>query len=77
MFDTSVSSHVQSGAVRSKYMERCQSDLPHLVGQVLTDVVVTCFEFDLRTKGLDEYDIQIHFQKEILNKMMNIEAGKI
>jgi hypothetical protein len=76
MFDTSVSSHVQSGAVRSKYMERCQSDLPHLVGQVLTDVVVTCFEFDLRTEGLDEYETQVYFQKEILNKM-NIEGGKI
>jgi hypothetical protein len=76
MFDTSVSSHVQSGAVRSKYMERCQSDLPHLVGQVLTDVVVTCFEFDLRTNGLDEYATQVYFQKEILDQM-NIEAGKI
>ena len=76
MFDTSVSSHVQSAAVRSKYMERCQSDLPHLVGQVLADVVVTCFEFDLRTKDLDEYATQVYFQKEILNKM-NIEAGKI
>jgi hypothetical protein len=76
MFDTSVSSHVQSGAGRIKYVERCQSDLPHLVGQVLTDVVVTCFEFDLRTEGLDEYATQVYFQKEILNKM-NIEAGKI
>jgi hypothetical protein len=44
-------------------MERCQSDLPHLVGQVLTDVVVTCFEFDLRTEGLDEYTTQVYFQK--------------
>ena len=57
-------------------MERCQSDLPHLAGQVLTDVVVTCFEFDLRTKGLDEYATQVYFQKEILNKT-NIEVGKI
>ena len=67
---------MNSTTVKERYIKLCGVDFPHYVGQVITDVVMTCLEFEDRTKALAEYEMQLFFQKEIVGRLA-AAAGRI
>ncbi|RMJ16568.1 hypothetical protein CDV36_003721 [Fusarium kuroshium] len=49
--------------------DKCVKSLPHQVGAVFARCILTCLDFEARTKGLSEYETQRYFQKNIVEPM--------
>lgn len=52
--------------VAEAMMQRCRKTLPHQVGDVFAQSILTCLEFGARTKGLGEYEAQVYFQENVV-----------
>ena len=44
---------------------KCGKRLPHQVGEVLVQSILTCLNFGARTKGMNAYEMQIYFQRNV------------
>ncbi|KAF4975868.1 hypothetical protein FZEAL_7401 [Fusarium zealandicum] len=56
---------VIAAEVAKTLMDKCQKTLPHQVGGVLSQCVLTCLDFGTRTMGMSEYEAQTYFQRNI------------
>ncbi|KAG6368908.1 hypothetical protein INS49_003126 [Diaporthe citri] len=56
---------VVSKDVKSKAKDMCQSQLPHRVGHLFAQAILTCLEFTDLTKGMSEYESQTYFQRNV------------
>lgn len=63
------SARVRSTDVRDTVKKKCQSELPHRVGEVLTRAILTCLDFGSLTAGLTEYDSQVYFQRHVTDRI--------
>ncbi|KAM7218393.1 hypothetical protein V8F06_006157 [Rhypophila decipiens] len=43
--------------------------LPHQIGHVFAGVILTCLDFDERTRGMSEYEGQVYFQKKVVEPL--------
>ncbi|KAL2673771.1 hypothetical protein Neosp_012215 [[Neocosmospora] mangrovei] len=60
---------IASAKVTQVLKDKCVKALPHQVGAVFARCILTCLDFDTRTKGLSEYEMQRYFQKNIVEPM--------
>lgn len=56
---------IVAGEVAEALMQRCRRALPHQVGDVLAQSIMTCLDFGARTEGVGEYEAQLYFQQNI------------
>ncbi|KAM7216772.1 hypothetical protein V8F06_007882 [Rhypophila decipiens] len=63
------STSVRSTDVREAVRKKCQSELPHRVGEVLTQVILTCLDFGRLTQTMNEYDSQVYFQHHVTDRI--------
>lgn len=62
--------------VKNKAKDMCQSQLPHRVGHLFAQAILTCLEFPDLTKGMSEYESQTYFQHNV-NSRMRIVTGQV
>ncbi|KAK4207169.1 hypothetical protein QBC37DRAFT_444662 [Rhypophila decipiens] len=65
----SASTSVKSTDIREAVKKKCQSELPHRVGEVLTQVILTCLDFGRLTQTMNEYDSQVYFQRHVTDRI--------
>lgn len=63
---------IVSTDVRKKVKSACETQLPHRVGDALTQAVLTCLDFDTLTAGMNEYESQTYFQHHVTAKIENL-----
>lgn len=62
--------------IKTKLLDQCDQNLPHLVGQVFYRCVKTCLKFQEATKSMDQYETQVYFQREVVQKLSDL-AGRV
>lgn len=63
---------VVAAEVAEAMMQRCRKTLPHQVGDVFAQSILTCLEFGARTKGLGEYEAQVYFQENVVRLLKKV-----
>ncbi|KAL1631908.1 hypothetical protein SLS56_004113 [Neofusicoccum ribis] len=61
--------HISTSDVRKGIDKKCSEKLPFMVGQVFTNAIKACLDFETPTQGKNEYEVQRHFQEEILSPL--------
>ena len=62
--------------VREALSAKCNRSLPHQVGQVFTDTILSCLNFGEHTKDMTAYDRHIYYETYIVDRMAEA-VGKI
>lgn len=65
-------SRVMAELVQRRLTEKCHRSLPHQVGQVLTDTILTCFDFKTATEGMNDYQAHMYFKTKVLTKLNGV-----
>lgn len=55
--------------VRDVLLDKCKRHLAHQVGEVLTRCILSCLNFQEKTKGLREYEKQKYFQLSVTGEL--------
>ena len=63
-------------SVSKDLVEKCRKRLPHQVGQVFTNVVVRCLECEGETREMGEYELQMWFQRRVVDEIAKI-VGRV
>jgi Protein kinase domain len=63
------STRIHSERIKKTYLKKVRQDVPHLAGSKIATVVEDCLDFDTKTTVLSEYEIQLFFQKQILDRI--------
>lgn len=69
-------SPVEPEPVRSKIVDKCSRTLPHQVGQILTDTILTCLNFNMVTEKMNSYDTHMYFKTHVIKNLSDV-VGKI
>lgn len=70
------SSALRSTEVRDAVEQKCKGEVPHRVGEVMAQIILTCIKFGEQTKGMSEYESQMYFQHHISGKLGKL-VGRI
>ena len=62
--------------VKKSIRGKCDRNVPHLIGEIYYQAVVACLEFKEATAGMDPYEAQRHFQKEVIGRLKSLN-GKL
>ena len=55
--------------VRAALSAKCGRMLPHQVGQLLTDTILSCLDFEENTKDLAAYEKHRYYETHVADKM--------
>jgi hypothetical protein len=61
--------HIQYKFLREVIEKTCRTRLPFQVGNIFTNVIKACFDFENVARDLDEYTAHKHFQQNIVGKL--------
>lgn len=62
--------------VREALSAKCNRSLPHQVGQVFTDTILSCLNFGELTKDMTDYDRHMYYETYVVDRMAEA-VGKI
>lgn len=62
--------------VREVLSTKCSRSLPHQVGQVFTDTILSCLNFEEHTKDMTAYEKHRYYEMNIVDRMAEA-LGKI
>ncbi|KAI0879574.1 hypothetical protein GGS24DRAFT_437941 [Hypoxylon argillaceum] len=74
--DADPSGRINATEVRKMVQTKCNSDLPHRVGDTVAQSILACIDFTALTKGMNEYESQRFFQQQVSNKIGQL-VGKV
>lgn len=60
---------IDEWAMREQLLIRAKKDLPHMVGQNFTDVIIACLQFQELTKELNDFSKHQVYRSRILDTM--------
>ena len=62
--------------IKARLVAKCSRTLPHQVGQVFTDTILACLDFEQETKEMTAYDQHRYYEANVVDGIVKI-IGRI